>query len=327
MAFSPDQQKVAIAPAPQGGELTAAPRPAENAPAVALAARDDEANRSRAAAAPMEAPHAPVDEIGGAAATAAKDRTPEAADDLFDTSDDRLLVVQCDVTTRADAEAALRELLATEQIAWRSQMPQAPQAAPQGAGKSLMAIKKPGANLPDVTAPAAEAADAAAPDAIYIVAEKQQLQTALDSLQASGTFRNVTLSQRSAPADALATYDELSNVDQSTAEEGVKRAGQKETTTEAIRTAQNQFGRAMQLPLAEAQTNLQLPDAAPAADVADAGQESPASLPARQRIQRDARPSPAQQTLSGNTSRALIILRVAPESAAATPAEPPAKQE
>jgi hypothetical protein len=225
-----------------------------------------------------------------------------------------------------------------------------------------MALKKAGANKPDAPAPPEEAADAAAPDAIYIVAEKQQLQTALDSLQATGTFRNVTLSQRSAPADALATYDELSNTDQSTTQDS-GALQEKEKALQAVRgKTQNQLGRALQLPLAEAQTNLQLPDVAAPADVTDAKQEStspvaqqrtqrpspqtqvlkaiPAQGGARQYEQRPAQvatpnasppgaPSAPrqQQTLSGNTSRALIILRVAPEAPATVPAEPAVRQE
>ncbi len=347
MAFSPEQQEIAVAPALPEGELHA-PRAPE-----ALARHESSAPAGGGGQAPMSAAPALTKQLEPASDVAGHDADEEVSLQLFDTGADRLLVVECDVATLPAAEATLQSLLTTNQIQWQ----------PNLRLPSIVASKEAVAGVADTAKkPVARSGGRdlpAAADALYIVADRTQLQTAVQSMTQNSEFRNVRLSQVAAPADTLAAFDQRANAVAEPADvtdrvgsapESPKPAAETNLSpaapskTESVvkplptspkamtagndakdnvdkqqqvrlrKAGQAQLGGALQLPVAEAQTNFGVPELADGAGPADS-QRRGVSMRSQQRTPYQQRAiTQAQQDLGG-ASRALIIMHVAPDSA------------
>ncbi len=154
--------------------------------------------RLRAAASPAAAPMPVTAPDAGIASDAVDEKQLVASDGLFAADDDRLIVVRCDVTTQAEAETALRGLLATNQIAWE---PYASDAEPETRNKRAVAPQEKSAG--NARAPAQQAApgEPDVADAVYVLADRAQLQTTIDTLTASRAFRNVRFERVDAAAE------------------------------------------------------------------------------------------------------------------------------
>jgi anti-sigma factor RsiW len=342
MMFSPDRQQVAIAPAPPGGELNAG-----GAPAVrALAKHDATEAVPIPMAAPVDAPQAapaPPSQVARdsrlAGAVLSDAAAPQADSSLFDTGNDHLLVVECDVASAAVAEADLRGLLMANQIAWE---PSAIKAKSMTQDKDAVALQTATADKQEAVEQKDAASDSAS-DAVYILADTQQLQTAINSLSASETFRNVRFNRVAAPREALVTYDQSSDMPTAPAAAApaeTSDAANGKPSPDRNSNQQSQLNRARQVPLAAAQSTFGVPDVAGTKGFGATGQDAKAMPQARALRQAQLKqmpvappttpeptapadaPSVQGQSQSGNTTRALIILHVAPEASSST--DPPA---
>jgi anti-sigma factor RsiW len=342
MMVSPDRKEVAIAPAPPGGELNAG-----GAPAVpALAKHEATEATPKPMAAPVDAPQAApappsqvardVRAVGAMRSDAA---APQADASLFDTGNDHLLVVECDVASAAVAEADLRGLLMANQIAWE---PTETKAKSTAHDKDAVALQTATADKQEAPEQKDTAADSTS-DAVYVLANTEQLQTAINSLSASETFRNVRFNRIAAPPEALVTYDQSPDVPTAQAApkpvETSAAAANGKPSPERQSNEQSQLNRARQVPFAAAQSTFGVPDVASTASSGATAQDAKAipqaralrqaqlkqmpvtpSTPAEPAAPADV-PSVQRQSQSGNTTRALIILHVAPE--ASSPEIPP----
>ncbi|HEY4311764.1 MAG TPA: hypothetical protein VGN12_20120 [Pirellulales bacterium] len=345
MMFSPDRQQVAIVPAPPGGELNAGGAPAVRALAKHAAKKAVPGPMAAPAHAPQAAP-APPSQVARdvqAAGAMLSDAVATQADlSLFDTGNDHLLVVECDVTSAAVAEADLRGLLMANQIAWE---PSAMKTKSTAQDKDAVALQSTAADKQEAAEKKDLPSDTTS-DAVYVLANTEQLQTAINSLSASETFRNVRFNRVAAPPEALVTYDQSSDI--STAptaskpgETGVAGASSK-PSSDSHSNEQSPLNRARQVPLAAAQSTFGVSDIARTKGSSAAGQDAKATPQARALRQVQLKqmpvappttpeptapadvPSVQGQSQSGNTTRALIILHVAPEtSSAETPPDSP----
>lgn len=198
MVLSPDgQQKVAVAPAqaPAGGELNATPA----APALAHRANEDlpqVAAHPRSAPAPAAAPMASEEPTFGIARESVDEKEALDSAALFNEANDQLVVVHCDVTTRAEAEVALRGLLATNQIAWEA----APSEKEQTFERAKQSVPTQGQTTDNSRKPEQSDLHAEPAEAVYVLADRAQLQTTIDALQSNRAFRNVRFQRVDAPA-------------------------------------------------------------------------------------------------------------------------------
>jgi anti-sigma factor RsiW len=201
MFFSPDQpRQVAMAPAPPDGEL--------NAPAaVDIAARN-------APPAGAQEPHAirlpgqsgQVGEPGETPYFALSKKTEQANESLrfqVNASMDELLVIHCDVPAGADGEQALREILATQDIRWEG--------ATANDKARARGFAKPSANHDKdvaVRSPARDAAEQEPPqDAIYVVADSQQLTDTLGAMASNDLLRRFVVEHVPASGEALVGFN------------------------------------------------------------------------------------------------------------------------
>lgn len=335
MALSPDEQKVALAPAPPDGELHATPA------APALAERENEnapqaAVRPQVAAAPQPAPMASEKPTFGVARDEVDKKPVPGSEALADASDDQVIVVHCDVSTQAEAETALRGLLASNQIAWET----SPNEATVSAGRQLkMATEEASDKDEQKVAPIENVAG----EAVYVLADRTQLQTVIDTLKSSGKFRNVRLEHVDAPDVALeaenAAAQTPSNQDVSLSRQAPLVEALGRARTQMALKQPKQQGTAVQLPYEEVKTLLGTPNLMRSSDRAAGGQAvqqgETANAPAvpqqaagevsRQAVRMAApktRYSTTQRTPESlpdspsQMSRALIILQVSPEGPA-----------
>jgi hypothetical protein len=195
---------VAIVPAPPGGELLGRAEQAEGQLA--------------------EAPQLGVRHAAPAAsyAVTADDREQPASapqpSSLGTTlrPGDQMLIVRCEVSDRAGGEAALRDLLSRNSIAWEEPTPSQSGAL---AGRAKLDRQRAdskqsgklastdGQSADETLKPTAEAASEAivgehTDEAVYVVADPQQVQGVVKALAADKAFRNVKFEQSSAQAQA-----------------------------------------------------------------------------------------------------------------------------
>jgi negative regulator of sigma E activity len=199
MLFSPDQRQVAIAPAPPGGELNA-PAAVEFAARNAPAAAPAQANGKQGQAAGHVGERA---ESGYFALSKAGGQASEDLPFQVLAATNELLVVHCDIPAGADGEQALREILATHDIQWESATTDKLARTPRFAEPSAREDKEVA-----VQTPAREGQRQEPPqDAIYVVADSQQLADTLGAMASNNALRHFVVEHVPASAEALADFD------------------------------------------------------------------------------------------------------------------------
>jgi negative regulator of sigma E activity len=309
MAFSPDEPKVAVAPAPPGGELNAARPPdemvARAGPAPAAVANEEALPKMREA------------ELGRPRQLnrflAATDEQGKTADAFSPPSADRLLVVHCDVSAGADGEAALRQLLAEHKIAWED--------APSDKQSVVALARERVSDADDAErrppGKRGAASPAVSPDAVYAIAPPEQVRAALASLNANDAFHNVTVNEVAAPVDASGMYFYSPPPDVAKPMPAAAPAVPSERKAPALRGLIPIDGRAVRLPLAEIPSKLGLPESSwdkildsEVAGVA-ASDEDNKPAPAQQRQNFAA--ATGGQAGEPSLARVLFVFRVVPK--------------
>ena len=206
MLFSPEQPRVALAPAPAGGELNApaavdmADRDAAKKTVTSADAAGQQGQFAARAAKPDEGPQFSRSKEADHSSSESYHFQVASPADL---SANEILVVHCDVPAGVSGEAALREILATHDIQWQSAPPdklsRTLPAATSSAGEDKEAVAQ--------TTPSEGQIHDAPQDAVYVVADSQQIAAALGAMESSRVLHNFSVEQVAAPAEALAYYD------------------------------------------------------------------------------------------------------------------------
>jgi hypothetical protein len=197
MAFSPEERKVAVAPAPPDGQLNAA------GPRAAMVAKADRAPAAMEQALPKSTNAEPgqPQPLGALPAAASVPRQSDNSLSLSSSNAGKLLVVECEIAAGADAEATLRQLLAEHKIGWEDAQSGKQSETVAASERSSQANDRLARRSARRIAPS----PAISPDAVYAVASPEQLRAAIESLDVNDAFRNVTFQEIDTPIDASRT--------------------------------------------------------------------------------------------------------------------------